>query len=308
MERAYLDLLKDVLENGEDRIDRTGVGTRSVFGRQIRCDLKDGFPLLTTKKMATKAIVSELLWMTEGSSDERRLAEILHGTRDADKKTIWTGNSLADYWKNKAKFVGDLGNVYGRLWRFWPKVELINSTTVIGKPSDETGAMHWGSTCTVKEVDQLKNLIQSLKKDPASRRHIITAWNPGELESSCLPPCHLLIQFHVSIQNKLSCLMNMRSVDLFLGMPFNIAFYAMFTHMIAQVCDLEVGDLIITTGDTHIYLNHLEQVKEQLSRNIYYPPSLRLNPDVKDIDGFTMEDFTIVGYDHHPAIQAPMAV
>lgn len=281
--KQYHDLLQDILDNGEDKDDRTGVGTYSVFGRQLRFNLEEGFPAITTKKLAWKACVAELLWFIEGSSDERRLAELTHGTKEGTV-TIWTPNALAPYWKHKAKFDGDLGRIYGVQWRKWER------------PRWE---MH---------VDQLKELIDNVKKDPNSRRHLITAWNPGDLDKMALPPCHIMSQFHVSKSGKLSCHMYQRSVDVFLGLPFNIASYALFTHMIAQVCGLKVGELIISTGDTHIYKDHVDQVKEQLSRQEFPMPQLWLNPDVKDIDKFTVNDIKLVNYESHGSIKAKMAV
>lgn len=275
--KQYHELLEDILNNGERKDDRTGVGTISVFGRQLRFDLSKGFPAITTKKLAWKSVVSELLWFIEGTGDERRLAEILHGSRDTERSTIWTGNAQAAYWTAKARYDGDLGRVYGVQWRDW------------------------------RGVDQLANLIEGIKKDPNGRRHIITAWNVDELDQMALPPCHVLAQFYVS-NGKLSCHMYQRSVDVFLGLPFNIASYALLTHMIAQVCDLKVGELIISTGDTHIYSNHVEQVNEQLSREEYPLPALFLNPEIKDIDKFLMDDILLFDYQSHGTIKAEMAV
>ena len=275
--KQYHELLKDILNNGEERNDRTGVGTISVFGRQLRFDLTQGFPAVTTKKLAWKAVVSELLWFLEGSNDERRLAEILYGRPDSGRNTIWTGNAEAAYWQPRAKFPGDLGRVYGVQWR------------------------DWGG------VDQVAKLIDGLKNDPTGRRHIISAWNVDELDQMALPPCHVMSQFYVS-KGKLSCHMYQRSVDVFLGLPFNIASYALLTHMVAHVCGLEAGELIISTGDTHIYSNHVEQVKEQLSREPYPLPTLWLNPNIKDIDSFTMETIDLDNYKCHSTIKAEMAV
>lgn len=280
--QTYLSLLKDILDNGEVRDDRTGVGTIGVFGRQYRYDLSNSFPAVTTKRLAWRQVVSELLWFIEGSGDERRLAEILHGTRDPEKKTIWTENAQAAYWQPKARFNGDVGRVYGVQWRSW-----------------QTGR---------EVVDQLTNLITGLKKDPFGRRHIITAWNPGELDMMALPPCHCFAQFYVSKDMKLSCQMYQRSADALLGVPFNIASYSLLTHMIAQVCNLEVGEFIHTLGDAHCYSNHITQVNEQLTRKPLPLPTLWLNPEVKDIDKFTMDDIRLVGYESHAAIKAPMAV
>jgi thymidylate synthase len=290
-EQVYLDALKDILENGEDRPDRTNTGVISKFGIQLRFDLNEGFPAITTKKLAWKACVSELLWFIEGSGDENRLKEILHGERYTDKKTIWSDNANASYWVHKKlkRSAGDLGRIYGVQWRRWRK-PLIRINKV-----------------ALQNHDQLLELIAGLKDDPYSRRHIITAWNPGEIELMALPPCHVMAQFYVS-NGKLSCQMYQRSADMFLGVPFNIASYALFTHMLAQVCNLEVGDLIIALGDAHIYKNHVEQVKEQLSRTPKKLPTLQLNADINVITHFAMDDIELVGYESHDAISAPMAV
>ena len=281
--KKYHDLCKKILNEGELSNDRTNTGTYRIFGANLRFNLRGGFPAVTTKKLAWKAVVSELLWFIEGSGDERRLREILHGDRNSTKPTIWTPNAEADYWKPKAMFEGDLGKIYGVQWRSWgPRIG--------------------------ERVDQLTLLIEGLKKDPTGRRHILTAWNPGELDQMALPPCHVMCQFFVSNDKKLSCHMYQRSVDVFLGLPFNIASYALFTHMMAQVCDYEVGELIISTGDTHIYSDHIEQVKEQLRRPAYIEPVLKLNPTIKDIEKFTMADIELVGYQSHDAIKAKMAV
>lgn len=298
--KQYHDLLQDILQNGESRDDRTGVGTTSVFGRQLRFDLSAGFPAITTKKLAWKACVGELLWFIEGSNDERRLAEITHGSKEG-KVTIWTPNAMAPYWKPKAKFEGDLGRVYGVQWRHWN-----NYTERL-----DMGPAHLGGTRLAvdrTEVDQLKNLIEGLQKDPNGRRHILTAWNVSELDQMALPPCHVMSQYYVSKDKKLSCHMYQRSVDVFLGLPFNIASYALLTHMIAQVCGLGVGELIISTGDTHIYSDHIEQVKKQLARTEYPLPTLYLNPEVKDINKFTMNDIRLDNYQSHDSIKAKMAV
>jgi thymidylate synthase len=276
--KTYLNALRDVLNNGTIREDRTGTGTIGLFGMQQRYDLSLGFPAVTTKKLAFKACLSELLWFLEGSSDERRLAEILHGSSEEDKRTIWTDNALAPYWLPKAKYQGDLGRVYGVQWR------------------DFGG------------VDQLLQLVEGIKKDPYGRRHIISAWNPAELDQMALPPCHCFAQFYVSADNKLSCQMYQRSCDMFLGVPFNVASYSLLTHMIAQVCGLGVGEFVHVLGDAHIYLNHVEQVQEQLNREPLPAPTLWINPDVKDITEFTMEDFRLDGYQSHATIKAPMAV
>lgn len=290
-EQAYLDALKNILENGDDRPDRTGVGTRSIFGLQMRFDLAEGFPAVTTKKLAWRAVVSELLWFIEGSGDENRLKEILHGERYSEKKTIWSDNATAPYWTKKKlqRHAGDLGRIYGVQWRRWRKPVIRINKVVL------------------QNHDQLLELIDSIKSDPYGRRHIITAWNPGELDLMALPPCHMMSQFYVS-NGRLSCQMYQRSADMFLGVPFNIASYALFTHMIAQACNLEVGDLIITVGDAHIYNNHFEQVKEQLSRKPLPLPTLQLNPSIETVTNFDMDDIELINYEYHDAIKAPMAV
>ena len=298
--KQYHELLQDILDNGEEKDDRTGVGTYSVFGRHLRFDLRRGFPAITTKKLAWKACVGELLWFIEGSGDERRLAELTHGTAEG-KTTIWTPNALAPYWKPKAKFEGDLGRVYGVQWRHWQKYS----------EEKNYGEAHKGGerlAVDKTEVDQLTNLINGLKNDPKGRRHILSAWNVGELDQMALPPCHVMCQFDVSKHGELSCHMYQRSVDVFLGLPFNIASYALLTHMIAHVCDYTVKELIISTGDTHIYKNHVDQVKEQLLRRAFGMPALILNPDIKDITKFTMNDIHLEGYESHGQIKAEMAV
>ena len=303
--KQYHELLTDILENGELREDRTNTGTLSVFGRQLRFDLTKGFPAVTTKKLAWKAVVSELLWFIEGSGDERRLAEILYGRPDSERNTIWTGNAEATYWRPKAKFDGDLGRVYGVQWRHWRQCPEFAAEDLVKQ--DDLGAWYSGPIPETKEIDQLESLLNGLKNDPYGRRHILSAWNVGELDKMALPPCHVLAQFYVS-KGKLSCHMYQRSCDVYLGIPFNIASYALLTHMIAQICELEAGELIISTGDTHIYLNHIEQVKEQLSREPYPLPTLWLNPNIKDINDFRMENIDLDGYKSHPALPAPMAV
>ena len=302
--QQYHNILKEILERGEVRDDRTGVGTIGLFGMQMRFNLADGFPAITTKKLAWKAVKGELLWFIEGSGDERRLAEITHGSRDGTV-TIWTPNALAPYWKPKAKFEGDLGRVYGVQWRKW-QVPVLTSEDVVFR--DDFGSWYSGAGPTINTVDQLANLIKGIKEDPNGRRHIITAWNPGELDQMALPPCHMMAQFYVTKDKKLSCQMYQRSCDMFLGVPFNIASYALFTHMIAQVCGLGVGEFILTMGDAHIYKDHVEQVKEQLTRDEYPLPSLWLNPTVTDIDSFTMDDIRLDNYQSHGTISAKMAV
>jgi len=302
--KIYHDLLQDILDNGVQRGNRTGVGTLSVFGRQLRFNLEDGFPAVTTKKLAWRAVVGELLWFLEGSGDERRLAEITHGTRDG-VVTIWSPNAMAPYWTKKAKYQGDLGRIYGVQWRHWRK--LIQRGE--GSYSDDFGNSYVRtSQVQVGEVDQIAALVGGLKQDPLSRRHMLTAWNPGELDGMALPPCHVLSQFWVSNDGKLSCSMYQRSVDTFLGLPFNIASYALLTHLLAQVCGLGVGELVISTGDTHIYFDHLDQVKEQLKREPYPLPKLWLNPDVRELDKFILDDCKLVDYVCHGPLSAKMAV
>ena len=302
--KQYLDLLQDILDNGETKDDRTGIGTISVFGRNIRFDLRRGFPAVTTKKLAWRACKGELLWFIEGSGDERRLAEITFGSSEGNV-TIWTPNALANYWKPKAKSEGDLGRVYGVQWRHWrTPVEHANETFI-----DEFGTTYNRHTNVhFKETDQLANLIEGLKRDPNGRRHILNAWNVGELDQMALPPCQVMSQFYVNSKNELSCHMYQRSVDVFLGLPFNIASYALLTHLIAHVCDMGVGELIISTGDTHIYQTHIEQVKEQLTREPLPLPQLVINSNVKDINKFTMGDIQLTNYVSHQPIKAEMAV
>lgn len=287
----YHSLIEKILNEGSKREDRTGVGTLSLFGEQLRFDLSKGFPAITTKKLAWKSVVSELLWFIMGSGDERKLKELLYNDPESDKKTIWTQNLEADYWHKggRKKHAHDLGRIYGVQWRTWR--------------APVFGVNRMG----VKHVDQLQQLIKGIKEDPTGRRHIISAWNPGELEFMALPPCHCFAQFYVN-NGKLSCQMYQRSADIFLGVPFNIASYALFTHMIAQVCGLEVGELIITFGDVHLYLNHVDQAKEQLTREPFPYPTLKLNASVDNITMFKMSDIELVGYESHGTISAPMAV
>lgn len=304
--QQYLNDIKHILDNGIAAMDRTGTGTLSVFGMQTRYDLTRGFPAVTTKKLAWKAVVSELLWFIEGSSDEGRLREILHGDRNARtdngvlKKTIWSHNATAPYWTPNAKYEGDLGRIYGVNWRHWIK----------DRVEHDMGPAHKGGTRLAvdrTEVDQLVELVEGIKKDPMGRRHILTAWNPGELDQMALPPCHCFAQFYVR-NGKLSCQMYQRSSDFFLGVPFNIASYALLTHMVAQVCGLGVSEFVHTHGDAHLYNNHIDQVNEQLSRTPYELPDLWLNPSVTDITKFTMADIALLNYKSHDAIKAPMAV
>ena len=260
--QQYLDLLRDVLENGVDKMDRTGIGTRSVFGRQMRFDLNKGFPLMTTKKMHLKSIIYELLWFLKGDTNVKYLQE--HGVR------IW--NEWAD--EN-----GDLGPVYGSQWRNW----------------------------NGEGIDQIAEVIEKLKKTPNDRRMIVSAWTGGKIAQMHLPPCHMMFQFYVA-NNKLSCMLYQRSCDMFLGVPFNIASYALLTMMIAQVCGYELGEFIHTLGDTHIYHNHFDQVREQLSHTPYELPQMRINPEVKDINDFKYEDFELVNYKSYDAIKGQVAV
>lgn len=263
--QEYLALMRRILEDGVDKSDRTGTGTRSVFGHQMRFDLSSGFPLLTTKKLHTRSIIYELLWFINGDTNVRWLQG--HGVR------IW------DEWADQD---GDLGPVYGRQWRSW------------------TGA-------DGRQVDQLTQVIDQLRRNPDSRRLIISAWNVGEIEQMALPPCHVLFQFYVA-SGRLSCQLYQRSVDVFLGLPFNIASYALLTLMIAQVCDLQPGEFIHTSGDAHLYRNHFDQARLQLTREPRPLPQLRINPAVRDITGFSFEDFELVGYDPHPHIKAAVSV
>ena len=286
--KQYHELIKHILDNGITKSDRTGTGTISVFGTQLRFDLSKGFPLMTTKFVPFKSVLSELLWFLEGSTDERRLAEIYYGKHReelVDKHTIWTANADkqgVDLGYHNSDIIKILGPVYGYQWR------------------------HMYVT---KHIDQIAQVIEQIKSNPDSRRHLVSAWNVADLDSMALPPCHYAFQFYVS-EGKLSCMFNMRSIDVFLGLPFNIASYALLTMMIAQVCDLEPGEVIFTGGDTHIYLNHLEQVNELLSRdvNTYSLPTVTLDLSIKSIDDFRMEHFTLSDYQSYPAIKAPMAV
>ena len=263
--RNYLDLLQRVLDDGVERGDRTGTGTRSVFGHQMRFDLAQGFPMLTTKKLHLKSIIHELLWFLSGDTNIAYLKE--------------NGVSIWNEWADEN---GDLGPVYGRQWRSW-------------------------QTPDGRHIDQISQLVAQLKANPNSRRHLVTAWNPSDVDDMALPPCHCLFQFYVA-DGKLSCQLYQRSADIFLGVPFNIASYALLTLMLAQVCDLEAGDFVHTLGDAHLYLNHLEQTRLQLERTPGALPRLQINPDKKDIFGFVFEDFELLDYHPQAHISAPVAV
>lgn len=271
--QQYLALLRDVLENGEERADRTGTGTRSVFGRQSRYDLRAGFPCLTTKKLHLRSIIHELLWFLKGDTNIAYLQE--NGVR------IW------DDWADDS---GELGPVYGQQWRAW---------------KTENGA---------PPIDQIARLMESLKNNPHSRRHLVSAWNVGQVDQMALPPCHLLFQFYVHEPHQaggrpgLSCQLYQRSADLFLGVPFNIASYALFTMMVAQALDYEARDFVHTFGDLHLYANHLEQARLQLTREPRPLPTMAINPGIRDIDAFTFDDFTLQEYNPHPHIKAPISV
>ena len=263
--RQYLELMELALTKGAEKRDRTGTGTRSIFGHQMRFDLAQGFPLVTTKKLHLKSIIYELLWFLRGETNVHWLNQ--HGV------TIW------DEW---ADSTGELGPIYGAQWRSWPRERDGN-------------------------IDQIANLIHDIKANPESRRLIVTAWNPADLPKMALAPCHCLFQFYVA-DGRLSCQLYQRSADIFLGVPFNIASYALLTMMVAQVTGLKPGDFVHSFGDAHLYLNHLDQAREQLSRKPYPLPAMRLNPEVKDIFGFKFEDFTLLDYQAHPSIKAPIAV
>jgi len=274
--QTYNDVLRKIMDEGVDRKGRNAT-TRALFAIQMRFKMADGFPAVTTKKLAFKAVKSELLWFLEGSNDDNRL-KALNGS----EKTIWTDNAQADYWKPKAKFDGDLGRIYGVQWRKW-------------------------QTTDGRIVDQIKDAVEKIKKSPSDRRIIVTAWNPGEIDQMALPPCHMLFQFFVA-DGKLSLHMVQRSCDMFLGVPFNIASYSLLLHMMAQVTGTVADECILTLNDAHIYHEHFDAVREQLSREPMQLCSLWLNPEVKDIDGFKMDNIKLENYVSHPAIPAKMIV
>lgn len=280
-EQAYLDLLQHVMTNGTEKGDRTGTGTLSHFGAQLRFDLADGFPILTTKKVHFKSIVYELFWFLSGSTHVDYLQQ--------NNVRIWNEWATADQTARFNRPAGDLGPIYGHQWRNY------------GATKREDGSYDNDG------VDQITEVIEQIKTNPNSRRLIVSGWNPKEADQVALPPCHTLFQFFVA-DNKLSCQLYQRSADLFLGVPFNIASYALLTHMVAQVCGLEVGEFVWTGGDCHIYQNHREQVELQLTRSLYELPTLTLNPDIKDIFAFTFDDISVEGYESHPAIKAKVAV
>lgn len=286
--KQYLDLLRHVLDHGTKKDDRTGTGTLSVFGYQMRFNLREGFPLLTTKKLSTRSIFQELLWFLKGDTDVKSLQDV--------KVAIWDEWATAEQTARFGRQAGDLGPVYGHQWRNFGATKKADGTF------EKDG------------IDQIARLIEGIKKNPDSRRHIVTGWNPKEADQVALPPCHTLFQFYVAPaaaaggRPALSCQLYQRSGDIFLGVPFNIASYALLTHMIAQVCDLEVGDFVHTLGDAHLYSNHLDQAREQLTREPRSLPTLKLNPAVRDIFGFTYEDIEVLNYDPHPSIKAPIAI
>jgi thymidylate synthase len=287
VDQTYFDLINDVLTNGVEKTDRTGTGTISVFGRQSRYDLTQGFPILTSKRVHWKSVVGELLWFLRGDTNIKWLNE--------------NGISIWDEW---ADGDGNLGPIYGKQWRSWTnRVD----TTPRGLHYDPEQLIGFIPSYKDQPIDQIKEVIQQIKTNPDSRRLIVSSWNVGDIPKMALAPCHTMFQFYV-VNGKLSCQLYQRSCDSFLGMPFNIASYALLTHMIAQVCDLGVGDFIHTFGDLHIYSNHQEQLKEQLSRTPYPMPKLILNPEVKDIDSFKFEDIKLENYQHHPAIKGKIAI
>lgn len=296
-EHQLIQLYNDILAVGESRADRTGTGTISIFGDRLKIDLREGFPLVTTKAMALKPVISELLWFCEGSGDERRLAEIHHGTRDESKRTIWSPNADDTTGaKYKPLRYGDLGEVYGVQWRSWPTFVFEDYDDFL-LDSKEGTQKFFGATVEVGKIDQLANLIEGLKTNPHGRRHILSAWNVGRLDNMVLPPCHMFSQFYVSNDGHLHCQMYQRSVDTFLGLPFNVASYAALTHMLAHLTGYKAGVLTMVLGDTHIYMNHLDQVKLQVQQPLRAVPKLKpFREDIKSIEDFKLSDFILEGY------------
>lgn len=293
--------LQEILRDGEDRGDRTGTGTRSLFGLNMNFDISQNFPAITTKKLAIGGVLGELLWFIEGSGNDNRLRELCPPRQDG--RTIWTDNAEAPYWLPKAKYPGDLGRVYGVQWRNWRKFEELYEL------GDDNEKLYTGLyRPSTDSVDQLQNIIDTIKTNPTDRRMLLSAYNVGELDQMALPPCHMMAQFYVRRGEFLDCQMYQRSADMFLGIPFNIASYAALVYMIAHVTGLKPGRLKMVIGDAHIYNNHRDQVMLQLSRNSFAAPTLRINPAVTDINKFTRDDLVIENYQSHPAISAKMAV
>lgn len=292
MEKEYLKLLQHILDNGVEKSDRTGTDTKSVFGYQMRCDLSKGFPLLTTKKLHLKSIIYELLWFLKGDTNIKYLND--------------NGVHIWDEWADEN---GDLGLIYGKQWRSWDFIKIIPGKVTLSNPYDRecSPELITPESYELCVIDQISEVIKTLKTNPNSRRIIVSAWNVAELEEMALAPCHCMFQFYV-VNNRLSCQLYQRSADVFLGVPFNIASYALLTMMIAQVCNMVPGDFIHTFGDVHIYKNHFKQVELQLSRKPYLSPIMKINPEVKDIFDFKYEDFTLENYRSHPGIKAPVAV
>lgn len=314
LESEYLLLLADVLQNGKSYMDRTGTGAKKVFGRQIRGHLKDGFPAITTKQLYWKSAFGEMLWFIAGSSDNKELAKMTFG--DESRRTIWSGNAndlglpgSENAWLRNPHRKGedDVGRVYGVQWRQWLSHDVVS----YGDYTEHLdGAVTYtGAKVRVQKHDQIAQIIRTLKNNPQDRRMVLTAFNVGEIDRMALPPCHMFAQFDVDPETKeLNCQVYLRSNDLFLGLPFNIASYAFLTHMLAHVTGHAVGELVMTIGNAHIYSNHIEQVKEQLSRTAFDAPFLMLNPDITDINKFTMGDIALMNYKSHPPIKGEMAV
>ncbi|AEZ50561.1 thymidylate synthase [Bacillus phage BCD7] len=313
--KQYLDLCESVMKNGEERPDRTGTGTIGIFGYQMRYDLSQGFPLMTTKRVPFRLIAGELLWFLSGNTNIKELVDNNIHIWDADAYR-WHKTKYPDSTMSEERFeycilngidvgdLGELGPIYGKQWRSWTKVNVWDEEPT--ECSDgEVVDMIRGQKET---IDQIANVIESIMKDPYGRRHIVSAWNPADLDDMALPPCHTLFQFYVSVDGKLSCQLYQRSGDVFLGIPFNIASYALLTHIIAHLCGLEVGDFIHTIGDAHIYKNHIPQVQEQTRRITKVLPELKIVGHVASIDDFTMDNFVIDGYDPHPTIKGKVSV